>query len=428
LRRAVFLRIFAHLRICKRICKSVDLQKIETRDELNTFDVVVNHLEKTYINTLEKTHEKMQKVVFNAQEIVDACELALKEGRGLNSVITFGEKYRPGANNTKWGSVFARVGEKHGELNAVRIVNEKHTGRIAPATQAQADAINRKLGPEQNRVEPRDRDPTLNIQKYDKFIETNDDGTPTGELPGEEHLSTYFRMMEFIDQAFYETFSERKASKKIVEPDEADGAPAGALIVSNAKIVRMVQTRVSPNAKKNPGMKLINPMTRIKMKFDKDTGLPTKAQYFDASKPYKTEGKTQFEVLTFDNEPVTSDNIHGIQGGSRITGLINVGSFCITSMGISQPASTKLIVVKPPEREEFSQDDIFGDMDISQMGFDLENVPTRDSNDADSAKAANEAAKTADATDKTAEVAADGETGGVIDEKALGAALEGMGV
>lgn len=308
--------------------------------------------------------QKSKNVIFNACDIVAACVAAKKAGgdHPLANVFSIEDEARPGPNGTKYLSLYATIKGVTGRL-MVRFTKEKHVGQIAPLDDAEVARINTERGDKYGQVKKRDRHPALSIQKYTVRVETDDAGRPKGALPGADQTSQLHQMMTFLDEFFYEEMQARLADRRIVlKESRPTEYPPGAVVVPNTKIASLVQTRVSDEAKVNPGADLANPIARFNMKFDKDTQMPVKIQFFDFKKSFKgPKGEKRFEPLTFDGNPVTGHNVHLLAPHSTVSGIINLNAVCASNLALSVPTSVEVVVVEAPEARGVSVDDVFED-------------------------------------------------------------------
>jgi len=311
------------------------------------------------------SNSQKSRVIFNPREIIEACTRAKASGkpRPLTEVFEISDHAHSCLNNTKYMKLLCHTASKHGELR-VRFAQEVHVGQIVPLDEAEVARFNAERGDRYGVVKKRDRNPTINIQKYPVRIETDDQGRPKGDLP--DKASEYFTVVELVDEFFFEEMEARLKSGRIVLRDNRrKDSSAGALDVPNTKIVPLVQTHVSATSKVNPDMELVNPICRISMKFDNETGLSKKAQFYDYTKPiYDNKPKpTSYEPLTFDGCPVTAYNVHRIRSHSKVSGIAHLDAVCSSNMGLSIPIEVAILVVEPPVILGVSISDVFEDED-----------------------------------------------------------------
>lgn len=305
-------------------------------------------------------------VIFNPSEIIEACEAAEAQGgdRPLSRVFEIDQVPRPGPNGTQYLGVTATTRTKKGRL-LLRFTNEKHSSQIAPIDDIELARINAERGTKYGALEKRDRNPSITIQKYKTKIEVDDQGRPKSALPGLDQVSPYFRAIEYLDRFFYEEMTARKDAGKIVAYDPRQKLAPGAVAVSSVRIVPMFQAQVSRDSKKNAGMELANPLVRINMKFDKDTQMAKKTQFFDFDKPLvdPASGKKSYEPLTFDGHPITGHNVHKIISHSTVSGISNLNAVCCSNLGISIPSDIEVLIVELPKFNSVGIDDVFEDDD-----------------------------------------------------------------
>ena len=163
----------------------------------------------------------------------------------LSTVFSIDTTARPGPNGTKYMGFQASVPGKKGRL-MVRVAKEKHVGQIPPLDDGEVTRINAERGSKYGGVKKRDRHPTLNVQLYKP---------QTDDLPSDDEKSEYFRVCQFVNEFFYETMQERFADASIIHRDDARhmDSPAGAIVVPSTRIVSVIQTHVSREAKVNSG-------------------------------------------------------------------------------------------------------------------------------------------------------------------------------
>ena len=296
-----------------------------------------------------------KKEFLRAREIISACEDAIassKPGeRPLAKIFSIGPKARSGPQGVQYLDVYCTIpGKKKCQLR-VQFVNERIAGRIDPLDEAEVHRLNQTLG--DNKFPPykkRDRKPQLGTQKYAAFIRTDQEGKPEEDLP-EELRSDYFKVIEYVNEFFSEEMAMRLADKKIglFDAKFAASYPPDFITAKNTKIVSMIQLHFTPD-QKNPTkvVPLANPIWRISISFDK-SNMPRKAQLFDRTKP---SAGNILEPLLFDGCPVTANNIHNLASRSIVSGIVDLGSVCLSNMGISLLAELELAVVSPPVRVE----------------------------------------------------------------------------
>jgi len=337
---------------------------------------------------------------------------------------------RKGNNGTQWLNVsYTDENGLKGRIIA-RINGERHTGQIMPGTeQGVADLAARSKNPNA-KIEKRTRKPAIQIQKWKSHVKTEEDGVTIvcdadGQpiLPGDEMLSDYFRMAYHIGEAFYTEAKERvdrglelvssvaaakKANRDATAADvltafnteqgvrrpgdmilssesvgairrlfpggrDSDVLSKGAIITSNVKIAQLVQEFISDQNKKNPGLPLPNPMTRMGMNFDNVTGVAQMA-FFDKSAPYIADGKQKYDIGKVDGDPINGDNVHlFVLPRSGLDGIINMDSVCFSNMGISMPVKAEVLVVDKPAARGIDLDDVydFDDMEVELVGVEL---------------------------------------------------------
>lgn len=325
---------------------------------------------------------------------------------------------RKGNNGTQWVSVsYKDENGVHGRL-VVRINGERHTGQIMPSTDSGVAEMAARVKNPNVKVEKRTKKPSIQIQKWSAQVKTAEDGitilTDTeGQqiLPGDEKLSPYFQVASLVGEAFAAEAKERvdrgvallakavdlkkkdKAvtAQAVLEAFNADqgarrpgdmilasetvGAirklfpnakdtellTKGATVTSNVKIANLVQEYISDQAKKNAGLQLPNPMTRIAMNFDQTTGLAQLA-FFDKGKPYMEQNRQKYEAAKVEDDPVNADNIHKfVLSRSTLDGIVNMDSVCFSNMGISMPVKAEVLVVEQPSSRDVSLDDVYDD-------------------------------------------------------------------
>lgn len=327
---------------------------------------------------------------------------------------------RPGNKGTQWvGIRFTDAASVSGRLSRLRINGERHIGQIMPASAAGVAELSAQNKNPNVKIEQRTRKPTITIQKWAAQVKTNEDGiTPLTDadgqpiLPGDEMLSDYYMVASLINEAFTTEVKERidrgmallmkaaemKRADKAVTAQAVEEAfiaangprrprdmilssdsigtirklfPAQkdtdlltktAIINTNVKIAALVQEYISDQAKKNAGLLLPNPMTRMTMEFDPAPNAAA-TTFFDKSKPYLAEGgKQRYDVGKVNGEPINNDNVHyAIKSRTIVDGIVNMDAVCFSNMGISIPVKIEAVVYEEPPafRETLSVDDVY---------------------------------------------------------------------
>jgi hypothetical protein len=301
--------------------------------------------------------------IFDVNVVNKACADAKKSnrtGNPLSAVFRASETARTGNNGQKYFDLFITTGGVTSR-GYVRSLGEKHVGQIPPLLQKDVDELNAKnSNPKYGLVKKRDRDPTLNFQKYKDKVETDDKGQLKGELPGPDRMSPIYQFLAYLDEWFYKEFKSRIDNKTVVLNDPREQAPEGAVVVASTKIVQLVQTRVSQTSKTNPGANLVNPICRIRLDEDKKTGT-IRTKIFDKSRAVtQPNGKKGFEILKFEGIPVNSTNVHNIRSHTMVDGILNCNAVCASNMGMSIPLKFQLAVIQIPTINSVSVDDLYG--------------------------------------------------------------------
>jgi hypothetical protein len=313
-----------------------------------------------------------QSPLFDAKEINNACKNAISLNKPLGSIFYLGTKMAPlesvcmadtvraGPNGTHYISLNASIGAKTGRL-VVRMLGELHVGRIAPMDEQEVARINSEQSNSKfGQIKIRDRNPTINVQKYNIRVATDDlTGEIIGELPGPETQSEFYQMVSYINQFFTEAIAGLQDRKAIVLQNPRVPTPPGAIAVSSIKIAELVQDFVSPRALKNAGMALANPITRVAIRFKKDAPYGADGvKFYDKTKPVmNSSGGRSFEEINY-----TGLNIHNVKSQSKIYGTVDYGAICCSNMGISIPTSIKMMIIEPPVDRAQAVEDVFGDL------------------------------------------------------------------
>lgn len=368
---------------------------------------------------------KATKIIFNSTTValrLNTLKIAAPPGTAWwTPALRIGwDSLRDGNQGCKWGPVvFTSAEGVSGELLLRLTGGEKHTGQIMPITDAAVAELtaknkNAKFG----NIEKRPGKPAVAIQKWSVQVKTASDGLtiPTGAdgkpiLPGDDKLSAYYQVASLVNEAFMAEARERidrgsdlvakakemfKANKDVkadavlaafaaslptgrrpgdtilsseqvtdlrrMLKDEANGLLRDVIVAGNTRVVSLTQEFISDKAKANAGKPMPNPITRLNINFNKETGI-AETSIFDKSKPYSEGGKTRYEAAKVDGVPVNAENVHRfIVSGSIIEGIAKI-DLCFSNMGISLPTKIELPVVSPPVNKGLDEDDVFGDED-----------------------------------------------------------------
>ena len=287
------------------------------------------------------------KTLFTPEELIAACQTAEEAGDdSLRSVFDIAPSARAAVNGSvHYLDLTARVPGKAGKLY-VRFRNERLVGLILPL----------KGDPHESVRDP-SRAPTLGIQKYKVG--------PDSEDPSRSALSPYFQVIAYLDRFFGAAVRRLLLDGDLHTKADAAEAPPGSLLIKSDSPIRLLQDAVSSASKTNPGMPLVNPITRITLRFD-DHGEPRKGfEFFDLSTrrpdPAK-EGGFLCDPLKFQGRAVCAANVHQIQAGSEISGVACLSACCASNMGISIPVSAECLFVRqPPPREDTWMADVLAD-------------------------------------------------------------------
>lgn len=280
----------------------------------------------------------------------------------------------------------------------------------------------------------RDKKPAIQIRKWDAAVKTLEDGVTllTGEdgepiLPDAQYLSPYFRVASLVGEAFQAEAGERvdrgraliaaiqaaaarKAKpgepaelkptaqailaafaevhgparpdlvfvaqadsttvRKLLPPKEVEQILKGVTLVASTHIAPLVQEYLSDKNEKNPGAPLPNPITRIALNFDADSGAPQRLTFFDKSKPFAGPGgRKAFEAGKVDGIPVNAENVHKfVLPQCHVDGIVNADSICFSNMGISIPVKMEVAVIDPPSKRAVGLFDVYGDEEGGEGG------------------------------------------------------------
>lgn len=358
-----------------------------------------------------------KKIIFNANDVAERLN-TLKNNSQENTVWwTSALKFewncvRKGNNGTQWISIkYTDANGVTGSL-VIRVNGEVHTGQIMPAGDAEVAILAARS--KQN-IEKRNKKPVLQFQMYKAQVKTAEDGiTPLQDndgnpiLPDADTQSPYYKVANFLNEAFaiesrekisrgsslIETVTNMKKAdktttietiiaafvdktripypggiilsagdvailRKLISQKELDLLTKGVIVTPNTRVVSLVQEFVSDQAKKNAGLPLPNPITRVAMNFDQITGV-AQLSIFDKSRPYVADGQQKYEAGKVNGEPVNNYNVHEfIKSRSTIDAIITMDCISGHSMGISIPVKAEVIVVDAPVMREVGLMDVY---------------------------------------------------------------------
>ncbi len=298
---------------------------------------------------------------------------------------------KPGANSTQRIPIMCRLGSVEGRL-VVKAFGEKHTGRIDPLLDEDVAKINADLKGRSFSVKKRAKEPAIQIQKYTVPVPTEADGVTVAKdengkprLPSDDKISMYFRFAEHLETFLCTEYEIHTADdfkgpgrlmvasnlpqrKKAGEKGAAVVAPpvAGAITVPNLKLAVPTQRVISNESIKNAGMDLPNPMTRVTLKFNKDTLKPQGFVIHNMDKRFynKEKKRYEYELAAVEVEgkqiPIDATNIHAfLLSGSKVDMIVNADSICSSNLGISIPIQAKLVVASVASRQRIGTDDLY---------------------------------------------------------------------
>ena len=205
---------------------------------------------------------------------------------------------------------------------------------------------------------PRDatRHPTLGVQKYATRV------TPGDPSPPPETRSQYFCCLELVETFFQAEVARRLDVGLLAVKGTKGSKTPGALLIMNSNAIHLYQEAISLNAKVDPGKLLGNPIARIPIKFGEDWQPKKGFVAYDMSKPVQHPDGTErvcYEELRYEGEPLNARNVHNLRPGSRVSGIVSLGTVCYSTMGISLPVGLECLYVNPPPPEQTTFADLF---------------------------------------------------------------------
>jgi hypothetical protein len=353
---------------------------------------------------------------FKASELLSLFT-SLKEEKKTNwwkdHVLLEFSNARAHTKSNMWISVKCRlsVNDFYNRFNII-VLDEIHSGQIMPNKLEDVAELKEKYP--HSKIEMRMMKPSIQIRKYTVQIKTQEDGiTPIVDengnpiLPDEKFVSKYYRVVEFMDEIYKSELNERidrfvtlkmnimqnknikdtvecvtelrKEINHIIDGDTIiqendvrslkDKFPVnfnvltkGFVKVNSNKVISFIQEYISEKAQINKGKKLCNPITRITLSFETNSG-PHQLRLLDKDKPYRCDGQIGFDEAKVDNVKVNDDNVHKfITTRSVIDGIICMDSICISQMGISLPIRATTIIVRKPNKNDNSSISICNDI------------------------------------------------------------------
>ena len=97
-------------------------------------------------------------------------------------------------------------------------------------------------------------------------------------------------------------------------------------------------------------MPLTNPITRMTLKFSESGGARRDIEFYDLGSRQpnpQAQGRWLYCPLLYDGEAVCSRDVHKIQPGPEVSGVVDLSAVCASTTGISVPSSAVCLFVKP---------------------------------------------------------------------------------
>lgn len=276
----------------------------------------------------------MASVIFDVDEVLQACDKVVLEGRSLANVFTLGKSAHSGPHGTKYIPLYCNVPGKSGRLQ-LRFFHEKMAGQISPNDDNEAARLSALYG---RNIKKRFGDSAIGIQKIN----------PEGQK------SKYFAVIEHLSNFFSTEIQERFQAKMLLPYVQKGKHPRDAIVTGNPTVICPIQTHVSKNSP-NAGQELKNPITRMTLKFSTQPGI-----YGFASGYYDTDNKPRFKPLLINGELVTAANIHHLKSKSEVSGIVKLDVVCLSKMGISIPSQILILLVRQPQRNKLDDTSVLG--------------------------------------------------------------------
>lgn len=213
-------------------------------------------------------------IFFNPSEVTSACKVAKADGsEGLAKVFLNENLVHTVSSSHRYQGLWCMANGRKGHM-VVCFIREKHVGQISP-------------------LKVNDHHPTINIQKYKVWVETDNRGCQKGALLTDAQTLEYYEIISYIDE-FDAKMHARLADRNIIlcnNHNKTSLLLSSSVEISNTKIISVMYTCVFPHAKINSDELLANIICQMAMKFDKGMGLP-KAKFYDFTNSYMdVEGK-----------------------------------------------------------------------------------------------------------------------------------------
>lgn len=263
----------------------------------------------------------------------------------------------------------------------IKFDDEVHVGQIMPLDKKELLEVTSKMKFKNADAKEREGDPSLQIHRWNAQVPTEEDGftVKRGEdgkelLPSDDKKSWYYAYAALADEAFQTEMNHLIETKQIglkprSMPGDAKKASGGPKrVVESIKVCRITQTEFSDKSKNSKirGAPMPNPVTRLKLKFDKESGGTSKVDFKDCTKVITTtnqQGKKvqRYDTALVDGKPVNASNVHKfVLSGSKVGGLAET-YVSFSNLGISQIHSVKVLMVSPPPARGATAEDFYDD-------------------------------------------------------------------
>jgi hypothetical protein len=303
-----------------------------------------------------------------------------------------------GGNSTRYWNVSATFAGRRG-FPAMRFIGEKVGNTIMPKNEKDAVEMRKKNPNSKVKIEARGNNKAyIQVKKYNDKVQSDEkdkyeykkgpDGKPI--LPNESNKSKMYEALWWYFKAVTDEIKYQKSKKRIANDDSKDGAPKKYIHSDNLSVASPIKEEVKKGDFR--GKRRLNPYVQIGLKFGQDDPMKN-TQWLDKRKKFIKDGRTDFEAATTESgEKINDDNVHQwVAFGQTMDGSINIGSICISTMGISCQGKAKMIITQPREKRAGGASDIYdgeGDQDIDdeEGEGDEESQPKDDNKLNDSGK------------------------------------------